>query len=468
MAISKAEFIDDEAILAALQQGSKRVSALEVEAIIQKAALGKGLSLDEVAVLLHVEDPELLEEIYATAISIKKQVYGNRLVLFAPLYISDYCVNNCVYCGYKRDHKFNRLRLTMDQIRAEIAILEEMGHKRIAMECGEDPVNCPIDYVLEAIETIYSVKVKNGSIRRVNVNIAATTIDDYRRLKAANIGTYILFQETFHRPTYAFMHPAGPKHNYDWHTCSFDRAMEAGIDDVGAGVLFGLYDYKYEVLAMLQHALHLEAVFGVGPHTISVPRLRPAAGVSFKNFPHLVSDADFKKLVAIIRLAVPYTGMIISTREDAAFRDELLSVGISQMSGGSCTGVGGYCSEKQAEEGQLPQFKVADERSLDGVVASICRSGYLPSFCTACYRKGRTGDHFMPLAKSGEIQNMCQPNAIMTFKEFLIDYASPQTREIGERVIQDYLKQIPSAEMQKQTRERLVHIEVEGKRDYCF
>ena len=285
MAVSKADFIDDAAIRAALETGSKRVSTKDTEAIIQKAALGEGLSLDEVAVLLHVEDRELLDEIYKTAISIKRQIYGNRLVLFAPLYISDYCVNNCVYCGYKRDHQFNRLRLSMDQIRAEIRILEEMGHKRIAMECGEDPVNCPIDYVIEAIETIYSVKVGNGAIRRVNVNIASTTIDDYKRLKAAGIGTYILFQETFHRPTYAAMHPAGPKHDYDWHTTAFDRAMEAGIDDVGAGVLFGLYDYKYEALAMLQHALHLEATFGVGPHTISVPRLRPAEGVSFANFP---------------------------------------------------------------------------------------------------------------------------------------------------------------------------------------
>ena len=467
MAVSKAEFIDDAAICTALQNGSKRVSTNDTETIIQKAALGEGLSPDEVAVLLHVEDIELLEEIYKTAISIKKQIYGNRLVLFAPLYISDYCVNNCVYCGYKRDHKFDRLRLTMDQIRTEIGILEEMGHKRIAMECGEDPVNCPIDYVLEAIETIYSIKVKNGSIRRVNVNLAATTVDDYKRLKTAGIGTYILFQETFHRPTYAYMHPVGPKHDYDWHTCAFDRAMEAGIDDVGAGVLFGLYDYKYEVLAMLQHALHLEATFGVGPHTISAPRLRPANGVSLENFPHLVSDANFKKLVAILRLAVPYTGMIISTREDAAFRDELLAVGISQMSGGSCTGVGGYCSEKQAEQGQLPQFKVADERTLDGVVASICRSGYLPSFCTACYRKGRTGDRFMSLAKVGEIQNLCQPNAIMTFKEFLMDYASPMTKEIGEHVIKDYLDAIPNAKLQRLTAERLQFIQ-EGKRDYCF
>jgi 2-iminoacetate synthase len=467
MAVSKAEFIDDAAIRAALEAGSKRVSTKDTEAIIQKAALGEGLSLDEVAVLLHVEDKEMLEEIYKTAIALKRQVYGNRIVFFAPLYISDYCVNNCVYCGYKHDHEFNRKRLTMDQIRTEIGILEEMGHKRIAMEAGEDPVNCPIDYVLEAIDTIYSVKVKNGSIRRINVNIASTTTDNFKLLKAAGIGTYILFQETFHRPTYATMHPSGPKRDYDWHTTAFDRAQEAGIDDVGAGVLFGLYDYKYEVLALLQQALHLEATFGVGPHTISVPRLRPAAGVSFKNFPYLVPDADFKKMVAIIRLAVPYTGMIISTREDADFRDQLLAVGISQMSGGSCTGVGGYYSEQHAEVEQLPQFKVADERTLDGVVASVCRSGYLPSFCTACYRKGRTGDRFMSLAKVGEIQNLCQPNAIMTFKEFLLDYASPSTREIGERVIKDYLAAIPNAKLQRLTTERLQHIQ-EGKRDYCF
>jgi 2-iminoacetate synthase len=356
----------------------------------------------------------------------------------------------------------------MQEMRNEVSVLEEMGHKRIAMECGEDPENCPIDYVIEAIDTIYSVKQGKGSIRRVNVNIAATTVEDYERLHSAGIGTYILFQETYHRPTYAKMHPSGPKKNYDWHTCAFDRAMAGGIDDVGAGVLFGLYDYKYEVLALLLHALHLEQTWGVGPHTISVPRIRPAGGIDLEDFPYLVSDREFKKLVAIIRLAVPYTGMILSTRESAQLRDELIAVGISQLSAGSCTGVGGYYRENNADrEAQRTQFKVDDCRSLDEVVASVCKSGYIPSFCTACYRKGRTGDRFMSLAKTGQIQDVCQPNAILTFKEFLLDYASPETRLAGEQAIMQHLDQIRDPKVRQLTMERLAQLE-KGTRDLYF
>ncbi|MCL6560652.1 MAG: [FeFe] hydrogenase H-cluster radical SAM maturase HydG, partial [Firmicutes bacterium] len=342
-------------------------------------------------------------------------------------------------------------------------------HKRLALECGEDPKNCPIDYVLEAIEAIYSVKEKNGSIRRVNVNIAATTVEDYTRLKEAKIGTYILFQETYHRSSYAAAHPSGPKSDYDWHTCAMDRAMEGGIDDVGVGVLFGLYDYKFEVLAILLHALHLEEAYGVGPHTISVPRIRPARGIDLHHFPHLVSDRDFKKIIAILRLAVPYTGMILSTRERPGFRDELLSVGISQISAGSCTGVGGYRREKEGgvEKSDAPQFHVEDHRSMDEVISSVCRSGFIPSFCTACYRSGRTGDRFMPLAKSGQIQNVCQPNALLTFKEFLLDYATPSTRLIGEETIARHLKQISNPSVQQETGRRLEKI-ASGDRDLYF
>lgn len=468
MATEKADFIDDRKITGLLERAKAATTREEVLRIVDKAALSDGLTPDEVAVLLQVEDPELLERIFQTASGIKEQIYGKRLVFFAPLYISDFCINNCVYCGYRRHNVFDRRKLTMDEIAREVQSLEEMGHKRIALECGEDPKNNPIEYILETLDTIYSVKVKNGNIRRVNVNIAATTVEDYRRLKEAKIGTYILFQETYHRPTYARMHPSGPKRDYDWHTCAFDRAMEGGIDDVGSGVLFGLYDYKYEVLALLFHALHLEEVHGVGPHTISVPRLRPAAGINMETFPHLVSDADFKKLIAIFRMAVPYTGMILSTRETAEFRDELLSIGISQLSGGSCTGVGGYCKENNEDrEEQRPQFNVEDRRSLDQVIARVCQSDYIPSFCTACYRKGRTGDRFMALAKTGQIQDVCQPNAILTFKEYLIDYASPETQREGEEAIRKHLKQIGNAKVRQVTEKRLALIE-QGTRDLYF
>jgi 2-iminoacetate synthase len=468
MDLSKADFIDDQKIFGLLENSKTAPSSAEVHRIIDKAALSGGLSPWETAVLLNVEDPVLLDRIYRTAKEIKESIYGKRLVFFVPLYISDYCINNCVYCGYRRQNSFERRKLTMREIGNEVTVLEEMGHKRIAMECGEDPENCPIDYVIEAIETIYSVKREKGSIRRINVNIAATTVENYKRLHDAKIGTYILFQETYHRPTYAKMHPSGPKKNYDWHTLAFDRAMEGGIDDVGAGVLFGLYDYKYEVLALLFHAMHLEEAWGVGPHTISVPRIRPAGGIDLGTFPWLVSDREFKKLIAVIRLAVPYTGMILSTREPAALRDELISLGISQLSAGSCTGVGGYYREESTEsEAQQTQFKIEDGRSLDEVVAGVCESGYIPSFCTACYRKGRTGDRFMSLAKTGKIQNVCQPNAILTFKEFLLDYASPETRLAGERAIRKHLDRIGDPEVKQETLKRLAKLE-EGTRDLYF
>jgi 2-iminoacetate synthase len=388
------------------------------------------------------------------------------MVFFAPLYISNYCINNCVYCGYRKDNKeIMRCRLDLDELEKEVIALEDMGHKRLALEAGEDPKNCPLDYILEVIKTIYTVKEKMGSIRRVNVNIAATTVENYRKLKEAGIGTYILFQETYHRPTYHKIHPAGPKKDYDWHLTAMDRAMEGGIDDVGFGVLFGLYDYKFEVLGLLCDALHLEERFGVGCHTISVPRLRPATGVDLANFPYLVSDKDFKKLIAVIRLAVPYTGMILSTRERAKFRDELISLGISQLSAGSCTGVGGY--HKEIENLSSGQFEVEDHRSPDEVLQSICLAGYLPSFCTACYRKGRTGDRFMLLAKTGQIQNVCQPNACLTFKEFLLDYASPETKEIGEKTIAEHLKEIPNPAVRQETEKRLKRLE-QGERDLYF
>lgn len=468
MALSKADFINDKLILGMLEK-AKSASREVIENVIEKAALANGLTPEEAAMLLQTEDPELLDKIFCTARRVKEDIYGKRLVFFAPLYISDYCINNCVYCGYKRDNKFCRRKLTIEEIKEEVTVLEDMGHKRLALECGEDPKNCPIDYVLDSLEAIYSVKEKNGSIRRVNINIAATTVENYKRLKEAGIGTYILFQETYHRTTYAKMHPSGPKRDYDWHTCAHDRAMEGGIDDVGFGVLYGLYDYKYEVLATLLHALHLEEIYGVGPHTISVPRLRPAKGVSLDNFPYLVSDVDFKKLIAILRLTVPYTGMILSTRESAEFRDELINVGISQLSAGSCTGVGGYTREKNgvADEEETPQFTVDDHRDINEVISSICQSGYIPSFCTACYRSGRTGDRFMSLAKNGQIHNVCQPNAILTFKEFLIDYATPETRAIGEETIANHLKLVDSPAIRRKAEIKLEQIE-HGSRDFYF
>lgn len=488
---AQADFIDEKQIETWLEK-ARRAGREEAGEIIDKARLARGLSPYECAVLLHLEDSELLEEMYREAKKIKESIYGRRLVLFAPLYVSNHCVNNCIYCGYRRANEtMPRRRLDMEELREEVKILESLGHKRLALEAGEDPVNCPIDYILEAIRTIYDVKEANGSIRRINVNVAATTVENYRLLKEAGIGTYILFQETYHRATYTAMHPSGPKRDYDYHTTAMDRAMQGGIDDVGVGVLFGLYDYKFEVLALLQHALHLEERFGVGPHTISVPRLRPAPGIDYDSFPHLVDDAAFKKIIAVLRLAVPYTGIILSTRERAEFRDELIAVGVSQISAGSCTGVGGYKQEhEKTQRGQAPfshsekgayppheqgsnnagetaQFQVEDHRSPDEVLRSVCRAGYIPSFCTACYRSGRTGDRFMALAKNGQLQNVCQPNAILTFKEFLEDYASPATREAGEKAIVNHLQEITNPKVRRLTEERLKLIE-KGQRDLYF
>jgi 2-iminoacetate synthase len=461
------DFIREADIVGLLREAGI-ASREDVLAVIEKAKEAKGLTPAEVAILLQTDDRELLERMFVAAREIKLKIYGRRLVLFAPLYVSDHCVNNCTYCGYKRENRFKRRKLSMAELAEEVRILENLGHKRLVLEAGEHPTECPIDYMLESIRTIYGIRFKNGSIRRINVNIAATTVENYRRLKDADIGTYILFQETYHRETYEKMHPSGPKADYDWHTTAHGRAMQAGIDDVGFGVLFGLYDFKFEVLAMLQHALHLEERFGVGPHTISVPRLRPALGMGLEQFPYLVSDEDFTKLVAIIRLAVPYTGMILSTRERPEVRDRLLDYGISQISAGSCTGVGGYKREDSRrtldEDDAVQQFSVDDHRSPDEVLQSVCKSGYLPSYCTACYRQGRTGDRFMALAKNGQIQNVCQPNALMTFKEYLLDYASPQTRAAGEETIRHHLGEIQNDKVRSVTLERLARIE-KGERD---
>lgn len=472
---ARADFIDEREINLLLDKG-KHASTAQVREVIAKAREAKGLTPGEVAILLQNEDIGLSQQIYAAAAEIKQKIYGKRVVLFAPLYISDFCINNCVYCGYRRDNKFERRRLSQAEVAAEVKILESMGHRRLALEAGEHPEECPIEYVLECLQTIYSVKVKNGSIRRCNVNIAATTEADYRRLKEAGIGTYILFQETYHRDTYSKMHPAGPKADFDWHTTAHDRAMPSGIDDVGFGVLFGLWNYKFEVMGLMLHALHLEQRFGVGPHTISMPRLRPARGVNYVTFPHLVNDKQFMDLVAIIRLAVPYTGMIISTRERPEQRDQLLSRGVSQISAGSCTGVGGYTRETEGWSGGRPQFSdspagedtsqflVEDHRSPDQVLCSMCESGWLPSYCTACYRQGRTGDRFMTLAKTGDIQNVCQPNAILTFKEYLLDYASAETRLVGEEAIRRHLAEIRQKRIRSFTEEGLKRLEA-GQRD---
>jgi len=467
MAYQAVDFINEEEIWSLLEQGRK-FSKEDIRKIIEKAREAKGLEPIEVAALIQVEDPELLEEMYATAREIKEKIYGKRMVFFAPLYISNYCINDCVYCGYRRSNKnLTRRKLTMDEIAEEVRILEQMGHKRIALETGEHPVECPIEYVVEAMQTIYSVREANGNIRRINVNIAATTVENYRKLKEAGIGTYVLFQETYHHETYAKMHPSGPKSDYLFHLTAMDRAMQGGCDDVGLGVLFGLFDYRFEVMGMLMHARHLDETFGVGPHTLSFPRLRPAEGVSLDNFPYLVSDDDFRKIIAVMRLAVPYTGMILSTREAPGYRDELFGLGISQISAGSCTGVGGYREEKEGTVCNTAQFEVADERSPDELIRSLCLSGYIPSYCTACYRSGRTGDRFMALAKTGQISNVCQPNAILTFKEYLEDYASPETKEVGEKTIQEHLGYIKSDKVREKTIERLQMIEA-GARDLYF
>lgn len=465
-----ANFIDETAIHKILAD-TACLSRSELAGIIDKAREAKGLTPREVAALIQLEDEELVQKMFAAALEIKQKIYGKRLVLFAPLYLSNYCINNCSYCGYGCRNKTVRKKLTMDEIREEVKALEELGHKRLMLDMGEDPVRTPIGYVIEAMKTIYETTEKNGAIRRINVQIAATTVEEYRMLKEAGIGTYILFQETFHRETYAKMHPSGPKRNYDWHTTATERAMEGGIDDVGMGVLYGLYDYRFEVVALMLAIQHLEETFGIGPHTLSFPRMRAAEGVNLDSFPWLVDDLQFKKIIAVSRLAVPYTGMIISTRENPDFRDEIIDLGISQMSAGSCVGVGGYKAQLDGMKNGVhtvldgsAQFEVADHRTPDEILRTICKAGYIPSYCTACYRKGRTGDRFMPLAKSGEIQNVCQPNAILTFKEYLMDYASPETRAIGEKAIQEHLKMIADPKVRKMTTDELKKIET-GTRD---
>lgn len=462
------EFISHEEIQETLAyaEANKHNEAL-IDQIIEKAKLRKGLTHREASVLLNCDIEEKNQEIYKLAEQIKKDFYGNRIVMFAPLYLSNYCINGCVYCPYHRKNKhIARKKLTQEEIVKEVTALQDMGHKRLALEAGEDPQNNPIEYILESIKTIYSIKHKNGAIRRVNVNIAATTVEDYRKLKDAGIGTYILFQETYHKESYKKLHPTGPKSNYDYHTEAMDRAMEGGIDDVGLGVLFGLEMYRYEFAGLLIHAEHLEAVHGVGPHTISVPRVKHADDIDPSAFDNGIDDDIFAKLVACIRIAVPYTGMIISTRESKECRERVLHLGISQISGASRTSVGGY-SEPEPEDENSEQFDVSDKRTLDEVVHWLMDMKYIPSFCTACYREGRTGDRFMSLCKTGQIQNCCHPNALMTLKEFLMDYASPETRKIGEELIQSELVNIPRERTREIVVERLAKIE-NGERDFRF
>jgi 2-iminoacetate synthase len=457
-------FIEAESIWRSLEEGKKRTPE-EIRDILVQAAAGQGLEPAAAAALLQIEEGGLLAETFRTARAVKEKIYGKRLVLFAPLYLSNHCVNNCLYCGFRRDNpRIARRRLNPEEIRAQVGRLEDQGHKRLLLECGESPQS-DMEFVEEAIGTVYGTRNGRGEIRRVNVNIAATTVENYRRLKAAKIGTYQLFQETYHRPSYEALHE-GPKRDYERQLFAHDRAMEAGLDDVGLGVLFGLYDYRFEVVALLHHARHLEEKFGVGPHTISVPRWRPAAGVDFIP-PHPAGDKDFKKLVAVLRLAVPYTGMIISTRESVEMRSEAFSLGITQTSAGSRTSPGGYGSKAEARDEETEQFRVADHRSPDAVVRSICDLGYLPSFCTACYRRGRTGKEFMELAKPGDIRELCQPNALLTFQEYLEDYATAETREAGGVRIREHLREIADPELRRQTEGRLKEITA-GKRDLFF
>ena len=470
------EFINDEEIKATLAyaEAHKNDRAL-IESILEKArpvrqdrgCVCRGLTHREASVLLANDDPAVTKRIYQIAEEIKLAFYGNRIVIFAPLYLSNYCVNGCVYCPYHMKNKrIPRKKLTQDEVRAEVIALQDMGHKRLAIEAGEDPVNNPIEYILDCIKTIYGVHHKNGDIRRVNVNIAATTVENYRRLKEAGIGTYILFQETYHKESYLNLHPTGPKHDYDYHTEAMDRAMEGGIDDVGLGVLFGLELYKYEFAGLLMHAEHLEAVHGVGPHTISVPRVKRADDIDPAAFDNGIDDETFAKITACIRLAVPYTGMIISTRETEAVRAKLLRLGISQVSGGSRTSVGGYTQEERPHDTE--QFDVSDQRTLDEVVRWLMENGHIPSFCTACYREGRTGDRFMSLCKTGQILNCCHPNALMTLAEYLVDYAAPETREIGWRMIGEELGRIPKEKVRQIAAEHIEEIRRSNKRDFRF
>ena len=462
------EFISHEEIQDCLAYGeAHKADRALIEEIIAKARLGKGVSHREAIVLLNCELDDLNEQIYQLAAELKDKFYGNRIVLFAPLYLSNYCVNGCEYCPYHfRNKHIRRKKLSQEEIRQEVIALQDMGHKRLAIEAGEDPVNNPIEYILESIKTIYSIHHKNGDIRRVNVNIAATTVENYTKLKEAGIGTYILFQETYHKENYEKLHPTGPKHNYAWHTEAMDRAMDGGIDDVGLGVLFGLNNYKYDFVGILMHAEHLEAYKGCGPHTISVPRVRRADDIDPSVFDNGISDETFAKIVACIRIAVPYTGMIVSTRESKASRERVLHLGISQISGGSRTSVGGYVEEEPEEENSA-QFDVSDRRTLDEVVNWLMRMDYVPSFCTACYREGRTGDRFMSLLKSGQIVNCCHPNALMTLKEYLEDYASPDTKAIGDELIKRELTVIPNEKVRAKATEYIENIH-EGRRDFRF
>lgn len=466
---SKAEeFISHDEIYATLDYADQNKNNLAlIRQILDKAELEKGLTHREASVLLACDNPEIEAEIFALAERIKQNYYGNRIVLFAPLYLSNYCVNSCVYCPYhvKNKHIF-RKKMTQDEIRREVIALQDMGHKRLALELGEDPVNNPIEYVLESIKTIYGIKHKNGAIRRVNVNIAATTVENYAKLHQAGIGTYILFQETYNKESYEQLHPKGPKHDYAWHTEAMDRAMLGGIDDVGLGVLFGLSTYRYEFSGLLMHAEHLEAVFGVGPHTISVPRLRAADDIDPSQFSNCVPNNIFAKIVALIRIAVPYTGMIVSTRESKKTREQVLKLGISQISGGSKTSVGGY-AKPEADDERSEQFEVEDTRSLDEVINWLMRMGYVPSFCTACYRSGRTGDRFMELCKAKQIHNCCHPNALMTLEEFLTDYASAETKAIGEKLIDSELKTFPP-KLAAAILERLEKIRSNQGNDFYF
>lgn len=469
------EFINDGEILETIKYAEKNKNNVKlIDEILEKARPKKtgsgyhcaGLSHREASVLLACEIPEKVEEMYRLAKEIKLAFYGNRIVMFAPLYLSNYCVNGCVYCPYHMKNKhIPRKKLTQDEVRDEVIALQDMGHKRLAIESGEDPVNNPIEYILECINTIYSIKHKNGAIRRVNVNIAATTVENYRKLKEAGIGTYILFQETYHKKSYLELHPTGPKHDYDYHTEAMDRAMEGGIDDVGLGVLFGLEKYKYEFAGLLMHAEHLEAVHGVGPHTISVPRIKRADDIDPDVFDNGLSDDIFEKIIACIRIAVPYTGMIISTRESSAVRKKALELGISQISGGSRTSVGGYTEEERPHDTE--QFDVSDQRTLDDVVSWLMKLGYIPSFCTACYREGRTGDRFMSLCKNGQILNCCHPNALITLEEFLQDYASDETKETGNKLIESELHRIPNEKTRALASEYVKRVK-NGERDFRF
>ena len=462
------EFIHDGEIRATLEYAAAhRNDRALVEEILERAAQRKGLTHREAAVLLECDEPEIVERIFALARKIKQHIYGNRIVMFAPLYLSNYCINGCVYCPYHaKNRTIPRRKLTQEEIRREVIALQDMGHKRLALETGEHPTKNPIEYVLESIDTIYSIHHKNGAIRRVNVNIAATTVEHYRLLRDAGIGTYILFEETYNRKVYEELHPTGPKSDWAYHTEAMDRAMQGGIDDVGIGALFGLCNYRYDFVGILMHAEHLEACYGVGPHTISVPRIRPADDIDPADFPDAVTDEVFRRIVAVLRIAVPYTGMIVSTRESQRSRELVLDVGVSQLSGGSRTSVGGYAEGIEDAE-ESAQFDISDNRTLDEIVAWLLELGYLPSFCTACYREGRTGDRFMSLAKRGLIGNCCAPNALFTLREYLEDYASPRTRQLAEDIINREIRLIPSDKVRGITIENLKMI-VEGKRDFRF